>query len=195
MKHLFHSHDCSIDLDLCRRLRSNLLSTINHREHTPINLQHSTGRTLACGTITNQVTVSVDHQVSHRVTITPRIKRCQISRVVQVPHHSVSNVEDCLRWHQTSRKPENARVGCINIYHDPCGAELSLPNFGAPLSTSYLSLAARSVAAKFTMLQTKQRHWPLNKLAVGSLKQSSEISSPLKELKRRVLQLERLSHV
>ena len=26
----------------------------------------------------------------------------------------VSNVGNCLRWYQTSRKPENARAGCIN---------------------------------------------------------------------------------
>ena len=158
MKNLFHSHHYIIDLDLCRRLRSNLLSTLNHREHTPINMQHSTIRTPACGTITYQVTIKVDHQMSLRVTITPRIKRCQIFRVVQVPHHSVSNVGDCLRWYQTSRKPENARAGCINICHDPCGAELSLSNFGTPLSTIVPVVGCQKCGNKFTMLQTKQRH-------------------------------------
>ena len=38
--------------------------------------------TLVCGTITSPATVSVDNQVSHRLTIAPEIERGQISRVI-----------------------------------------------------------------------------------------------------------------
>ena len=64
------------------------MTTTDDREYTSINLQNSTGRTLACRPVTSPVTVSVDHQMSYPLTIASRIERDQIFRVAQRTHQS-----------------------------------------------------------------------------------------------------------
>ena len=89
-------------------------------------------------------TVSADHQVSHRLTIAPRMERCLISRMVQVPHYSFQTTKTVFACITQVTSQKTNCANCITSIRSQ--VEKRSHNAAASHSTSFLSLAARGVA-------------------------------------------------
>ena len=118
--HLFYSHTTAEYTSAAAGdCDGHLFSATEHREHKRQLAKTAPRRTLARGAITRPVTVSVANQVSHRLTIAPRTESGQISREVQVPHHSLQTSKTvfvCIAQ-VTSQKPNCTRYITSIMFH------------------------------------------------------------------------------